>query len=95
MTTINGLIVLGLMGALLSGCPGAGEPVTPSESSDNFRVERLFTIEEGCTIYRFHDNGYAHYFTTCEGSTTTKRHMNTGKSDLALPEEIPTIELRR
>ena len=47
---------------VLAGC---GKP-QPAPTEDN--VVRLFTVD-GCTVYRFYDNGYSRYFTNCSGST--------------------------
>lgn len=88
------LLLISSIAILLSGCPGKGEPVTPSESHDDYDVEKLFIVD-GCTVYRFHDNGYRHYFTTCDGATQHKHtvYQSTGKSSTSymVGENIPTV----
>lgn len=53
--------------ALLAGC---GEKAISINPTDNAKVpvERLFT-HDGCTVYRFNDNG-AKYFVRCDAGTS-------------------------
>ena len=55
-----------------------------AENQDH-QIVKLFT-QDGCTVYRFRDDGYRHYFTNCTGSTITEQ--SSGKSHYS--EEIPT-----
>lgn len=52
----------------LTGCEKASEVQV---QSGEFKVERLFTVD-GCTAYRFRDNGRAVYYTNCQGSTQSE-----------------------
>lgn len=58
----------------LTGCEKVSEVQI---QSGEFNVERLFTVD-GCTAYRFRDNGRAVYYTNCHGSTQSK--YKSGKS---------------
>lgn len=40
----------------------------------------LSTSDDGCTVYKFSDNGYNHYFTRCESQVTTNSTYRSGKS---------------
>lgn len=55
---------------VLGGCNKSAESTVAV--GQGFKVEKLFTTD-GCTVYRFYDNGYR-YFTNCSGST----YGNTG-----------------
>lgn len=57
----------------LTGCKKASEVQI---QSGEFNVERLFTVD-GCTAYRFLDNGRTVYYTNCHGSTQSE--YNSGK----------------
>jgi hypothetical protein len=59
---------------MLAGCSGPAEQTT-TPSNPEYRVERLFT-HEGCTVYRFRDNGTKHYV-TCDN-----RHTSTNWTEL-------------
>lgn len=52
--------------ALLVGCQK--EPETSTKQGE-FKVEKLFTTKEGCTVSRFHDDRTV-YFTDCRGETS-------------------------
>ena len=54
--------------------------------NNSFNLELLFTTPEGCKVYRFFDGLSAHYFTTCQGSTSSI--IKEGKSERQ--EEIQT-----
>ena len=72
---------------LLTGC--AKDPISTS-ATDNaqFKLEALFT-HDGCTIYRFMDNGYYHYWTNCKGTIDSRVH--TGKT--SRPDNVVTDEV--
>lgn len=54
---------------LLVGC--AKRPMATGRTDNSeFDVGKLFT-HDGCTLYRFYDNGRHHYFTNCSGRTMT------------------------
>lgn len=50
---------------LVVGCQK--EPETTVKTG-NFKVEKLFTTKEGCTVSRFYDDRTVH-FTDCRGET--------------------------
>ena len=60
------LSALAISTVLLVGCQKEPEAST---RQGNFKVEKLFTTAEGCTVSRFHDDRTV-YFTDCRGSTT-------------------------
>lgn len=66
------LIIFGLL--LVSGCDMA--PKATIETG-GFNVELLFTVD-GCSAYRFKDNGRFVYYTNCPG--TTQSAYKTGKN---------------
>lgn len=102
MTILKGMLVTAIVGTLiLAGC----EKVTPEQRAAraqqeqeraykrDYEVLELFT-KDGCTVYRFRDNGDRHYFTNCSGSVV-ERHQRThsnGKTSTThqWDEEIPT-----
>lgn len=55
---------------VLAGCTKQAE--STQQAGVEFTVERLFTVD-GCTVHRFHDGGYARYFTNCKGSVSWER----------------------
>ena len=75
----DGMRYVGVIVALLlGGCEGKAHHVDPVNAIDEFSVGKLFEVD-GCEVYRFRDNGYAHYFTTCKGSVSTTRSEYCGK----------------
>ena len=62
--------------ATLTGCEKASESTVVVGVGSDFKVDRLFTVD-GCTAYRFYDNGRAIYYTNCKGATNSTR--NSGK----------------
>ena len=66
-----------LLVAALTGC--AREAEKSSTAGRDFQVDTLFT-HEGCTVYRFHDEGRARYFTNCTGSTVYQQFHGKGQS---------------
>lgn len=63
------LSILAISTVLLVGCQKEPEAST---RQGNFKVEKLFTTPEGCTVSRFQDDRTV-YFTDCRGSTTYER----------------------
>lgn len=61
-------LILFMLLALVS-CEGV-KPVSIHKVGKNeaTQVEKLFTID-GCTVYKFEDNGRTVHFTNCQGST--------------------------
>ena len=53
---------------VLMGCSKDPESVTFKGAG--FKVETLFTDEDGCTVKRFEDGGRDRYYTNCKGTTT-------------------------
>lgn len=66
------IIVLGAM--IFGAC--SNEPMSTERlgKDDGFAVEYLFE-KDGVKVYRFYDNGYAHYFTT-QGETISVHRVN-------------------
>jgi hypothetical protein len=58
------LSFLAITTVLLVGCQKEPEA---SVKQGNFKVEKLFTTKEGCTVSRFQDDRTV-YFTDCRGS---------------------------
>ncbi len=74
--------------ALLAGC-NTEDPVSTNQTDNvKFRVDKLFT-NEGCTIYRFTDGGYDHYYANCPGATAMEDH-GCGKG-CTRHEGVPTL----
>lgn len=59
------LSFLAISTVLLVGCQKEPEEAV---RNGNFKVEKLFTTKEGCTVSRFRDDRTV-YFTDCRGST--------------------------
>lgn len=53
---------------VLTGCYEKIPAEQVSVVQGQYQVDKLFTVD-GCTVYRFADNGYSRYFTNCNGST--------------------------
>lgn len=70
------IVLIGLGAILFGAC--SNEPMSSERlgKDDGFAVEYLFE-KDGVKVYRFYDNGYAHYFTT-KGETISVQ--NTGKT---------------
>jgi len=82
-------IMIVLMAAMsLVGC--MKDPVAVSSTNNpDMVVGKLFT-NGNCTIYRFNDGGYLHYYAECgKESTSTSSYYNCGKG-CTKSEEIPT-----
>ena len=71
--TITALLLI----AALIGCSRDAEKSTPA--GRDFQVDTLFT-HDGCTVYRFYDEGRARYFTNCNGSTVYEQYYGKGQS---------------
>ena len=70
-------VIVITLGAIIFGAC-SNEPMSTERlgKDDGFAVEYLFE-KDGVRVYRFYDNGYAHYFTT-QGETISVQ--NTGKT---------------
>jgi len=71
----------------LAGC--AADPIsTHKTDNQNVSVDLLFE-HDGCTVYRFYDDGRYHYYAKCpNASASTTTQQQSGKT--TVPEEIPT-----
>jgi hypothetical protein len=71
----------------------ANDPVSVSGTSNRaMNVELLFE-HDGCKVYRFGDNGRAHYYVHCRSGTATAIGSHSeehGKSAQSAEEAIPT-----
>lgn len=73
MLKVISILLLFATPFVLSGCAKNAE--SSIVVNGNFEVERLFT-NEGCTMYRFYDNGSYHYYASCKAgdSEVIERH---------------------
>ena len=79
-------------------CCAPPPPLTPQQ----YQAQREAAIEltlmmdkDGCKLYRFKDQGYYRYYTTCEGSTESMIRERVGKTSRDVPETISTKKLNR
>jgi hypothetical protein len=87
------IILSGLALLMLTGCLKDAERAA---SSSNGQVTvGLLTSVEGCDVYRFFDDGNAHYFVKCKDAHVTEideRTESCGKNcTRTVVEEIPTV----
>ncbi len=84
LSVIGGLVVLSLW---LTGCANA--PVSSGSSNNpQVPVDLLFT-HDGCSVYRFSDEGYLHYYAVCGSqSVTMSQQVRSGKT--SRPDSLPT-----
>ena len=67
------ILIAGL--ALFAGVAFLFSVFGPSdEQRANDRVPAVVSSADGCTVYRFYDNGSWHYFTKCGGTVTTTKN---------------------
>lgn len=71
-----GLLVVLIAGlALFAGVAFLFSVFGPSEEQRaRDRVPAVVSSADGCTVYRFYDNGSWHYFTKCGGTVTTTKN---------------------
>jgi len=89
--TINKILLAMALGLTLMACAQKGSyvPAEGTVGDANFMVNKLFTTE-GCTVYRFYDNGNSHYFTNCTG-TVSQHTESCGKNCTTVKSmEVPT-----
>lgn len=68
------IIAFAAVALALSGC--ARDPVETSRTDNpQINVEKLFE-HEGCSVYRFMDNGSYVYYSNCQGSTQSRVGKN-------------------
>ena len=67
MKKLLGIMAVGGLLLLLSGCEKPPQSMN-STTNPSVPVEKMFT-HEGCTVYRFRDDGRLVYYTNCKGST--------------------------
>ena len=63
-----------LMLATLIMCSCEYKPLDTTEIVNGIHVEFLFE-KDSVRVYRFHDGGYTHYFTT-KGETMSEKHTD-------------------
>ena len=79
-----------LAALLLASCADTTPVETKGTDNPNLAVSRMFTTD-GCTVYRFYDTGYPHYFANCRGSTMTDYTKTCGKGcTTTFHDDIPT-----
>jgi hypothetical protein len=74
---------------VLTAC---SKPPISTAQTDNkeVSVDLLFT-NDGCSVYRFEDDGRSHYYTDCRGNTRTAHVENCGKGcQRTVYEDIPS-----
>ena len=71
-----GLLVILIVGlALFLGFAFLQSTFGPSEEQRaRDRVPAVVSSADGCTVYKFYDNGNWHYFTKCGGTVTTTKN---------------------
>lgn len=69
LKAIVGAAIVVVVVTLLTGCEKEPESTVVVGVEQDFKVGRLFTVD-GCTAYRFYDNGQAIYYTNCKGATS-------------------------
>jgi hypothetical protein len=82
-------ILVGFAVLILIGCDTPDYTETHATNNPTIPVVRLFEWE-GCMVYRFMDGGDRHYYTTCQGQTSTVLRRKSGKATITTPEEIQT-----
>jgi len=91
------LAVAVAIGAILFLTACAKAPTGPTTPIGEFKVEKLFDID-GCTVYRFLDDGRYRYFTKCQLSSSVSavvggKHKFTDSNDTGYVEpQAPTEE---
>lgn len=76
----------------LSAC---ARPVSESDKArveNGFQVAKLFT-HDGCTVYRFYDEGRSRYYVNCNGATLADHTVYCGKSCLSTQTDEITTRL--
>lgn len=75
---------------LLAACQKDAVSVSRTDNAD-IQVEELFT-HNGCTVSRFQDSGYSHYFADCRGTLTSTHSEYCGKGcQRTVHDETPTV----
>lgn len=69
----------------LFGCQGEAQE---TQHVGDFQVDTLFT-KDGCTVYRFGDNGASRYFARCENTASVEWRESCGKN-CTRSVEVPT-----
>ena len=87
------VLILALLA--LAGCGGEPPIATKATNNPNVPVSLLFE-HEGCSVYRFRDDGRHHYFVTCAGSRL-RSAINSyaeqqGKTTINRSKSITTID---
>lgn len=81
-------IVLSLL--VLTACEESRPLKTEVTNNPGYKVAFLFK-KDNCAVYRFHDNGDAHYFVTCKGGSVEGAHGEQyGKTARTVYESIQT-----
>jgi hypothetical protein len=89
---MNRLLIAIPVALLLVAC--TKEPIS-TEASDNPAVPvALLFNHEGCSVYRFEDNGRSHYFTRCGRDDTTTSTAYREQSGKHTTTRYRTIELK-
>ena len=62
----------------LFGCEKQAEKIEAS-TNPQITIDTLFN-KDGCTVYRFYDSGYGHYFARCGADSSIDSRIHCGKS---------------
>lgn len=84
-------VVCLVMVVFVVGCDKVYEPISKETKSNGIVVEKLFT-NDGCTIYRFVDDGYTRYYSDCRGTVMQDIIVRHGKRVEEVPSDIVTIK---
>ena len=77
----NALLVLAIcLTAFLAACAKEAESSNKTSNPD-CKVEKLFTTDEGYTVYRFEDYGSSHYFVVPQGTAIKSTGGKNSKSE--------------
>lgn len=86
---MNNTIAVAVAALFLFACARPAEHVSPS-TNPNFPVERLFT-HDGCTGFRFRDEGRYHYYVRCGNDIATSQSVSCGKN-CTQEEKVVTVD---
>jgi hypothetical protein len=85
------LLIIGLL--VFAGCDDRKAESTVSASNKDYKVEKLFTDDNGCAVYRFSDDGRYRYYVVGPGAKSTASTYTTGgKHKTTHDDSIPTLE---
>ena len=84
------LLLTFLVVVLISSVSDNPEPKETIQNGD-YKLELLFE-QNGCKMYRFHDNGRYVYWSDCQGKTELEYKESNGKTNSSEYQETITTE---